>query len=213
MVTIFADDRENSSGIIEEIEEKGIRVKLKRLEVGDFLISDRVVVERKTGNDFVQSIIDGRLFTQAEELVDNFEKPIIIVEGSFYGIRNIHDNALRGAISSLILDFGIPVIQSRDLSDTATLIAHLAKREQSELKRSVRLQGKKRKMPLEKHQQFIVESLPGVGPNLAKNLLRQFGSVEGVFTANERELREVDKIGKEKAKKVRKILSKEYLKD
>lgn len=213
MITVFADDRENSSGIIEEIKDNKVRVKLKRLEVGDFLISDRVVVERKTGNDFIQSIIDGRLFTQAEELVDNFEKPIIIVEGNFYGIRNIHENALRGAISALVLDFGIPVIQTQDLFDTAALIAYLAKREQTESKRSVRLQGKKRKMPLEKQQQFIVESLPGVGPNLAKNLLKQFGSIEGVFVSNERELREVDKIGKKKAKKIRKILTKEYLKD
>ena len=199
-VIVLADYREKSSGIIEALEKNKIKVNLLNLPVGDFLISDRAVIERKTGEDFLQSIIDGRLFNQAEEMTRNFEKVFFMIEGKFHNLRNIHENAIRGALVSLFFDYNIPVIKTKNIVDSADFITHLAKREQIGEKREVRLRGNKRKMTLANQQQFIIESLPGVGPNLAKELLKHFGSIKGVFTANERELRQVKKIGKKKAR-------------
>lgn len=212
-ITIFVDHREEASGIIELVSKLGARMKTMQLPVGDFLVSERTVVERKTGTDFLQSIIDGRLFNQAEAMIDNFEKGFIIVEGEVYGVRYFHENAIRGAFISLFLDYGIPVIQTRNMDETASYIYQLAKKEQIGEKRNVRLRGEKRKMSLSMQQRFITESLPGVGPTLAKELLKHFGTVENIFKANERELREVKKIGRKKAKEIRRLVIEKYLEE
>jgi ERCC4-type nuclease len=65
-----------------------------------------------------------------------------------------------------------------------------------------------RKPKRQKNRQlFILQSLPQVGPKLAKRLLTHFDSIEAVFTASEKELIKVEGIGQEKALKIREILT------
>ncbi len=206
--TIFVDKREMKSGIPEKLRNLGIQVKEITLEVGDYLISERVVIERKSANDFVNSIIDGRLFEQAMNLVNNFQRPVIIIEGKFPE-RGMHPNAIRGAIASLVMDYGITVMQTKDPDETAEFLAIMAKRE---LKNGglARLRGEKKPITDKELQLYLVEGLPGVGPELARRLLQKFKTVEGVFTASEKELKEVEKLGPKKAKEIRRILTKEW---
>jgi Fanconi anemia group M protein len=209
---IYADDRELRSPVCRKLFELKAEIKPIRLEVGDYIVSKRVCVERKTVSDFVNSMIDKRLFQQAKDLSEQFEKPIIIVEGAgdIFGQRNVHPNAIRGAIASLIIDFGIPILQTNDGEDTAHMIHYLARREQEERNVEVALRGKRSGLTEKQQQEFLVEGLPLVGPKLAKRLLTKFKSVEGVFTANEGELKKVGKIGDKKANVIRKIIAKNY---
>jgi len=85
----------------------------------------------------------------------------------------------------------------------------LARREQ-EGGREARVRGEKRILSLPEMQQFIVESLPFVGPKLAKELLKHFGTVESVFTASERDLAQVGGIGPKRAKEIRRVLTEPY---
>lgn len=210
-VFVYVDTREQEPGIINELANNGVKIKEIKLEVGDFLLSDRVVVERKTCSDFVSSLVDGRLFRQAGDMKNNFEYPLIIVEGpKLYGLRNIHDNAIRGAITSLSLDYAIPVIRTEDVQDTVLFLVTIAKREQLNLSRPVRLRGNKRTAGTSELQQFLVEGLPMVGPELAKGLLREFKTPEKVFTAGEKDLKCIENLGDKKAKEIRKILTAEY---
>src|SRR3989338_749406 len=211
IAVIYTDIRERASGILKELSEiPDIRVKAKQLPVADFLVSDRVAIERKEGNDFITSIINGRIFNQAQELVSNFQRPIIIVEGEIFGIRNVHDNAIRGALTSLMVDFGIPVFQTNSVKETAEMIAFIAKREQLQQQREVRLQGEKRAFGQNEQLQFIVESLPLVGPQMAKSLLKKFGTVQNVFNAQEQELKSIENMGDKKAREIRKTLTRSY---
>ena len=84
-VIIFVDSRENS--IEEYFKQYGCEVQKKMLLCADFLVSDRVCIERKTVIDFVKSITDKRLFKQLKKMKEDFEKPILIIEGkeSLYG--------------------------------------------------------------------------------------------------------------------------------
>ncbi|HIJ98020.1 TPA: DEAD/DEAH box helicase, partial [archaeon] len=173
--------------------------------------SDRVGVERKTCEDFLQSLIDGRLLAQAKNLVENFRKPLFIVEGeSLYGLRNIHPNAIKGALVAIKIDFGIPIIYTKDVKETSEFLATIAKREQLDKEREVVLREGKRAMSLPEMQQFVVESLPMVGPGLAKKLLEYFGSVEEVFAASEAELQKVENVGEKRAKEMRKIIASKF---
>ena len=65
----------------------------------------------------------------------------------------------------------------------------------------------KRVMSLLEMQHFVVESLPMVGPGLAKKLLEYFGSVEAVFAASEAELQKVENVGEKRAKEIRKLIT------
>jgi len=210
-VVIFADDREAATLVVAELR-KLCAVQTKRLEVADFLLSDDVAVEKKTISDFLQSLIDGRLFSQLAAMKDNFEKPLLIIEGGdgLFLRRAIHPNAIRGALAAIALDYGVPIIWTADEEDTAATLFVIAKREQLERKRSVSIRGKRKVWPLSYQQKFLVAGLPSVSTVLAERLLRKFKTPARVFAASELALTKVEGIGEEKAKRIREILESEY---
>ncbi|MBT3583201.1 DEAD/DEAH box helicase family protein, partial [Candidatus Woesearchaeota archaeon] len=135
-IIIFVDNRERGF-IVEELHDLGAKLIYKNLEVGDFILSDDVCVERKIVSDFVNSLLDRRLFTQAIEIKRNFDKPLFILEGSIdelFKVRNIDPNAIRSAIISISLDYGIPIIFSDSPKETAKYLFQIARREQISLK-------------------------------------------------------------------------------
>ncbi len=210
-IGIYVDVRERNARILKVLRDKA-RVELRQLPVGDFILSDRVCCERKTQADFVQSIIDRRLLTQARELSSNFEIPILIIEGEgdLYSLRDVHPNAIRGALAALAVNFGISVIPSRDEEDTANFLYTVAKREQDYEGREVVLRGEKKPLLLEERQRYIIESLPNVSAVLAKRLLEKFKSVKGVVNASEKELMKIEAIGKGKAEEISRIVRSRY---
>ncbi|NJL44460.1 MAG: DEAD/DEAH box helicase, partial [Nitrosarchaeum sp.] len=202
-VVVHVDQRERGSGVVRALSDLGVRIELMNLEIGDYVLSDRVVVELKRVPDFVDSLVDGRLLDQARQL-RRYARPVLILEGDedVYGQRNVHPNAIRGVLASLIVDFGITVLRSRSPGDTAGLLAVMARREQVASERELRMHGVK-PLSLDQVQEYVVSSLPGIGPRLAVPLLRRFGSIRALVNASEEELREVDLIGPSKAKKLR----------
>ena len=215
-IRIYADFRERASDVLKFLREKDdVELFLSSLSVGDFILSERVCVERKTQADFLSSIVDNRLFPQAVKLAESYEIPVIIIEGSqdIYALRDIHPNAIRGALSALAIDLGIRLIFSRDAEDTAQYIYQIAKREQIEERKEVRIRGEKKPLTLEDMQRYIVESLPNVSSVLAKRLLEKFGSVRAVFNAPVHELMKVEGIGKVKAEQIRKVIDSKYGED
>lgn len=208
---VFADHREASSEVAEFLRRKGAEVREIMLDIGDYLISERVVIERKTAGDFLASLIDGRLFNQLANML-SYEKPLLIIEGTpreLFFMRNINTNALIGALTSIALDFKVPIIFSESKAQTAEYIYIIAKRIQQKAGKEISLR-KKPALALREWQQFIVESLPLVGPKTAKMLLKKFGSVRGVFNASAKELESLPNIGPKKAKKIIKIIEAKY---
>ncbi|MCD6575935.1 MAG: hypothetical protein J7K73_02125 [Nanoarchaeota archaeon] len=211
-VKIIVDTRELRSNVVKKLYELGAKIESSQLQVGDFILSDRVCVERKTVKDFLQSIIDKRLFNQISNLSENFEKPIIIVEGieDIYTERMIHPNAIRGAIASLAIDFRIPIIQTTGEEETALFLFMIASREQLDKKISISLRGEKKPLSDKLLQEYIVSSFPGIGREIAQNLLKHFKSIKNIVNADVKELKQVEKIGDKKAKRLKEIVEKEY---
>ncbi|NJE02629.1 DEAD/DEAH box helicase [Thermococcus sp. MV11] len=212
-IVVYVDSRELRSGVPKLLKELGAEVEVRTLDVADYVVSEEVGIERKSANDFIQSIIDGRLFDQVERLKRAYEKPMIIIEGELYGVRNVHPNAIRGAIAAVTLDWGVPILFSSGKEETASFIYLLAKREQEERKKEVRLRSEKKALTLAERQRLIVEGLPNVSATLAKRLLKHFGNVERVFTATEEELKEVEGIGEKKAREIRKVITAPYVEE
>lgn len=205
-IVIVSDFREKE--VIKHLKRLGAVVNEQALEIGDFVCSEIVCIERKTHQDFISSIIDKRIFEQAEDLKKNFKKPIVIIEG--YSFHNVNENVLKATIATLILDFGISLLSTRNPSDTAKTIFWLAKREQLERKASIGIKVGKKPKEIRRLQEFIVASIPSVSLTLAQRLLKKFGSIEKIFTADEDELKKVKGIGEKLAKRIRKILTIKY---
>lgn len=210
-LTVFVDSREGNSNVIRDLDLIDVDVKIKAMTVADYQVSDDVAIERKTAKDFVDSIVDKRLFKQARMMMEEFKKPILILEGDDFYSGFINPNAIRGSIASIALDFGISIIPTRGPEDTAAMIKRIASREQKGERPNIQLRTEKKPVNLWEQQLFIIESLPNIGPVSAKKLLEHFGTVSNVLNASEDELQEVEGIGKKTAENIRKVLDDQYL--
>jgi len=212
-VRIYVDPREVRSRVFRLLEESGCEVVLKSLEIGDYVLSDRVCVERKTAEDFLSSFLDSDrdLFRQMSDLARTYNRPLLILEGEgLYSARQVHPNAVRGVLASIAIDFGVPIIFSRDEEDTASILGIVAMREQSEGRRSLSSHGKKSALTLKEQQEYLISSIPNIGLSVARNLLRHFGSVRRVLNASFEELLVVDLVGPKTAERIREVASGEY---
>lgn len=211
--TVLVDHRERASGVTRILERKNVSVKSVQLEVGDYVCSERVCLERKVISDFLNSIIDQRIFSQLENLANSYEKPVLIIEGNpelLYLERNIHENAIRGALSSIAIDYKIPIIWTQNPRETAAQIFWIAYREQIKEKRGLQIRSCKKTAELPRMQEFLVAGLPHINAKLSKRLLKKFKTPRKIFTASEERLMKVDGLGKEKARKILNLLNSKY---
>ena len=210
-LVVYVDSREGNSKVIRALDTIGVKVKVNTMAVADYQVSEEVAIERKTAKDFVDSIVDKRLFKQARMMMEEFKKPIMILEGDDFYSGFINPNAIRGAMTSIALDYGISIIPTRTAEDTAAMIKRIATREQKGEKRSIQIRTERKPQNLWEQQLFIIESLPGIGPVHAKRLLEHFGTVRKVLEADEKKLQEVEGIGKKTAKNIREVIDGKYL--
>ena len=208
-IKLIVDQRERNTELMSSLEELGCEISFKTAPVGDYIISDRVCVERKTVSDFEGSIINGRLFDQLERLRDAYELPIVVLEGDRDTFR-LKRNVITGAMVAIYIDYGIPVLFSSGPGDTAEIITTIAKREQSGTRREPSLKGASKAYTNNQFQEFMVGTLPGIGPKLAKSLLKHFGSVKAIANADVKALMDVEKIGKVKARLIHSTLNHMY---
>ncbi|MBS3151434.1 hypothetical protein J4443_03595 [Candidatus Woesearchaeota archaeon] len=219
---ILLDNRERSSGIKKELIKQGLEVFEQQLTSADFIIKTKTLdgriltlgIEKKTINDFLNSIIDKRIISQLIEMKRHFDLPILIIEGTenIYAVRNFHPNSIRGMLASIVIDFQTPILYTRNIRDTANLLAVIARR--LEKPRSLPSLLKKRKpLTLKQQQEFLIESLPGIGPQISRSLLTRFGTIKNLVNAKEEELMQIEKIGKIKASQIKKVLEENYKED
>ncbi len=213
-VKIIVDHREYRSNVVRNLTIKGTLVEPQQLDVGDYILSSRIGVERKKIDDFLESLIDGKLFKQIAQLRDAYSRPVMILEGdNLLTRRNINHNAIFGSLASISVDYGVPVLATKDALETADLLNVIAKREQREDKKAVAVRGEKTQMSLRERQQFIIEGLPNISAVIAKRLLAHFGSIKDITNATEEELQEVKGVGKNIASDIIKLINANYLED
>ncbi|MEM2134596.1 MAG: DEAD/DEAH box helicase [Candidatus Freyarchaeota archaeon] len=212
-ITVYVDNREIGSDVVRELTRLNVKIIPMQLQVADYLVSEKVAIERKAAEDFLQSIIDKRLFPQVKEITSNYEKPVLIIEGrDFYGKHAVHPEAIRGALVSIAIDFKLPIIWTTDPQETARMIHTIARREQTERETKIYV-AEKVPGSLKDVQERVLIGLPGVDQTLAKRLLCTFNSLEKIFTAPEEELSKIRGVGEKKAEKIRKVITSNYNED
>jgi ERCC4-type nuclease len=205
---VVVDDRERPSGVIEALRtHPNVELTVHRLSLGDYLIDRTLVVERKTLPDFATSVVDGRLFAQASRLArTDRAKPCFILEGAADDHHSliIPRSAMQGAIITLTVVFGLPLLRSTCPRETADLILYAADQLQRRSSTAPKRQGYHPK-GLARQQSFLLQAIPEIGPAKAKLLLDTFGSPAGVASAMVEQLRAVDGIGEVAATSVYRV--------
>lgn len=205
---IWVDQREINSGVVAALKTDEVEFLIKSLPAGDYVVDNRVFIERKTTKDFIRSIIDGRLFNQAAKLKKFGDRQLFIIEGLNPVLTSgINRKAVTGAIISLAVSWQIPILYCDSPRHTAFIIglihAQLTKRAET-IKHKTYWRKKSNNRELQKKN--ILESMPMIGPHLANELLNNFGSLNKIFKASEDELKDVPGIGEKKAKKIKWML-------
>lgn len=208
---IIADYRERNSLVISELMNLGIDIETKELKVADYLIAG-TAVERKTISDFINSMKNHHLVNQLEEL-RQYESRLLIVEGideqELYsddfseGKIGMHPNSIRGFLLSILLNYKVPIIFTKNYEDTAKFLAVLCKKK----RREIPLNIKKRAHSQKEQSQYILESFPGIGPKTAKKLLKKFRTIKDIINVPEEDIKKV--IGK-KAENIIRIINYAY---
>jgi ERCC4-type nuclease len=127
-VEVVVDDRERPSGVVPELEKLGrVVVKIEHLSLGDYCIDGAVLIERKTAADFAQSLIDGRLFSQAVRMANSSLRSAYILEGSSaeWSGLGVSRESLQGALVTLMLIFDVPLFRSSAPAESARLILYI----------------------------------------------------------------------------------------
>ena len=203
---IVVDEREKKSGIPDLLKSIGLNIEMKTLPIGDYIVAPETIVERKSIRDLMASVFDGRLFDQCTRLKEHFEHPIVLMEGNVDEIEEITENPLifYGAISTVVLDFKIPVIPTPSASHTAKLLVSMCSRKDTP--KGPYLKKIKKSSDLERQQLSSLCSLPGIGEKFAVRMLEKFGTPLKVFTATTAELAKIEGLGDARAKKIKKVL-------
>ena len=179
---IIIDYREKNSLVPAKVSSLGIDFEFKELKVGDYLVKE-TIIERKTVNDFAQSMINTRLKKQLEE-IKQYENYLLIIEGNLNKIKNIHPNSIRGFILSISIHHKVPIIFTSNEEETAQYISIIAKKQ----KRASSINPSKSFLSKEEQKKFILQSFPGIGPKKSNELLEKFKNLKSVFNSKEKDL-------------------------
>lgn len=191
--TIVADIHEKNSLILAELHEnKNVKLEIKSLKIGDYLIG-KTIIERKTVNDFISSMINKRLVQQLKQM-KKYKQQLLIIEGideqELYRTDiKLNPNAIRGFILSIITNYQIPIIFTQDYKDTAKYLIILAK-QQLKSKTEITLHQRIPKK-IKEQKQYILEAFPNIGPITTKKLLKKFKTLNNTINASAEELKEI----------------------
>jgi len=205
---ITADDRERAGGVPEELRKLNIRVYFTKLPVADYVLSQEVAVERKSTRDLVSSIYDSRLFAQAASISSSFAKPYLLVEGDSTEVKDLTKSlkSYYGAIANVTLAYGLRVIYTASVRETAFAIAELLGHAKAKPPSGIPSAAPPKSNSTPKQQVYMVSSMPGIGGKLARKLLTKYGTPRRVMSLTTGELAMTPGIGWRRAEKIKEIL-------
>jgi len=210
---IYVDSREPER-IVEILRSLGIEVVVKGLEIGDYIVKHgnyEVAVERKDVNDFLNSVIDGRLFRQCHSLSSRYSLSFVVVIGDIDDAlenRAFNRSALISAIVSIAVKNVngqvVPLIFNNDMDFCYALKAIERRLIEGDLK--ILPRAKRNDNP----EIAMLMAIPGVGEKKAEKLLEYFGSIHRIANASVAELMRISGIGEKQAKQIYRLFRKKH---
>lgn len=229
---IVVDTREfMGSKITSKIWAQGFDVIPLRIDVGDYIISDECVIERKTVPDLISSFSDGRLFKQCQNMQQHYQLCVLLIE--FHGnpfllqsraelTEQVSPSSLSSKLSLLVLHFPrLRILWSRDTAQSIAYILALRKMDKScvmgggpNMERITRLAVTNQSIPggddvIDATSRIFLSKLPGVFPGNIDAIMRRAGSLRKLFKEwNEEEYAPI--MGSANAKAFSQFLDRRY---
>ncbi|NHJ12133.1 MAG: DEAD/DEAH box helicase [Candidatus Thorarchaeota archaeon] len=210
-VRLIVDSRELSTAVARELARIDVEISGESLQIGDYIASEDVAIERKESSDFIQSLIDGRLFVQLSALRSAYRRPVLIIEGEqLTGQRAVNPASIYGALASIAIRIQVPMIWTRNPEETAHILYRIAHLEQIGAKKPLRTRTGDVRGSDAETLEYILSGFPGVDTVISRAMLSEFKTLERLFSAEEKELRKVKGVGSKIAGRIRRLLTTEY---
>lgn len=225
---VVVDVREFRSSLPSLLHGRSIVIVPCQLTVGDYVLSPHICVERKSIKDLISSFKDGRLYNQAETMLQHYKNPMLLIEfdqGKSFTLEPFAD--LSGSLSSVsatsssdlqsklvLLTLAFPklrIIWSSSPYQTAEIFESLKAHEMEPdpiLAARIGLEGGERAedQSFNREPQDMLRVVPGVtGKNLG-NLVGGFESLREVANAEVEELEPV--VGREAGRQIWRFFNK-----
>ena len=208
---MIVDSREMPTAVARELARLDVSISGESLEIGDYILSEDVAVERKESNDFIQSMIDGRLFDQLAALRSTYRRPVLIIEGEqITGIRAVRPESIYGALASIAIRLRIPILWTMNSEETANMLYRLAHLEQIASQKPLRTRSGESKGSDAEALEYILAGFPGVDTVISRSLLSEFGTLERIFMADEETLQRAKGVGPKTAGTIKRLLTTNY---
>ncbi len=186
-----------------------VHIELTPLRVGDYDVGGDPcrVFERKTGSDFLSSLVQGRLFAQLTALRKSRFAPILLLEGDplRVGHSEMRPESIRGALTYITAILRVPILPSSGPEDSAQLVYAAAKQCQNGHATHGPAAGRRR-ASLSEQQMQIVLALPGVGRVTARAVCARFRSLHDLLNADAATLATVPGVGPSRAAALQELL-------
>ena len=223
---LIIDSREKSDltdKVIEKAREYNIPHEKQWLEIGDYIFND-VCFEAKSSFDFLQSIINNRLWNQMDNMDRAFDNNLVIVYGSFDSAFRKHveyskstmNNATQrvllkkkfyGAMGKIILDTDCSLLWFKDALTAADMICVVCKMQPHDREVYTPRIVKKKKISTTDLRIDVLTTIKGLSEKKAKMLIARYGSIMEIGEASPNELCALDGIGNVLANRIHNTLN------
>jgi len=218
-VLVDSREREKSNIMIKYWERNAIKLphitsmEVKELDVSDTCTDDMFIgIERKSQHDFIPSICSGKLRQQLYELRQNFDVPVLVVEG-YDGLMDcitktpqVHPNVIIGASTSAFAHNRVPIFYVGAFY--VPFVLNLIDKMYDGKEMTPSTYNPVRAMPTQDdYVRYLVYGLPGVKGEIGERLLKHFDySISKILAASVEELITIPGIGKKKADEIKGVL-------
>jgi Fanconi anemia group M protein len=221
MIMLLIDKREESK-LSRNVEK--IFLNLKKpcdkvwLEIGDYVVQSEpsLCIEAKTTADFLQSVKNKRIFNQIDNMDREYDNNILLIYGNLQDATEYMTSNMKykqqlkkqfiGALSSIALHTDIKPIWVDNYKSAAHVIAALYTHAEKKLIIHKQLP---KKIRTDDVRVDVLIQIKGISIEKAKTLLDKFGSIAEIVVASEKEICEVEGIGKVTASNIHKAFNQE----
>ncbi len=221
MDKLYIDSRETSDlseYTMSESSRLNIPVEKAWLEIGDYVYHD-VCFEAKSTIDFLQSVINKRLWNQIDNMDRHFDHSIVIIHGSMHQAmaypaylnmqisEQMLKNKFYGAIGKITLDTDCKLFWVESPRKAAKIITTICK--MRPIDRKIIKPTLLKRITTEDLRVNMLCNIKGVSETKAQKLLEVFGSIMEIGEAEPNELAIIDGIGTTIAKRIIETLNNE----
>ncbi|KAK4508724.1 hypothetical protein PRZ48_002463 [Zasmidium cellare] len=219
---VVVDVREFRSSLPSLLHGRNMIVIPCMLTVGDYVVTPDICIERKSVRDLISSFANGRLYNQAETMLQHYKSPMLLIEFDAqkaftlepfadYSSSSLASSALGSDLQSklVLLTLAFPklrIIWSSSPYQTASIFEELKKsQDEPDPIKAVQIGLESGEDPetrtFNQTPQDMLRCVPGVDGKVLSRLILEYESVADVANAGERELAEL--VGRENARSIR----------